>query len=170
MGDHLTVSTPGAMDRTEEIFREFMKSAGLPLSDEHRIIFQVFRSAEGHISPEQVYDIVHEGGVKIGIASIWRTLRLIHRAGLAEEHYFGKAGVHYEKKKAPQSHGHIVCNECGLTEEFDLSGFWSRINALALSQDFDLDDYELSLFGRCGECRQKIAMPVDESAGNNEAP
>ncbi len=152
----------------EEIFTEYLKSAGLPLNDEHRIVFQVFRAAEGHISPEQVYDIVHEAGVKIGIAAVWRILRLIHRAGLAEEHYFGKSGVHYEKKKTPESHGHIVCNECGLTEEFHLSGFWPQINALAQSQEFDLDDYELSLFGRCRDCRQKTPIIIDESIENNE--
>lgn len=140
------------MNREESIFSKFLKAHGLKLDKSRLAVFRAFQKARNHFSAEEILDAVRGSSVRVGIATVWRTLRLIQKAGLAEEHYFGKAGVRYEKKRAPESHGHIVCDDCGRTAEFDISKFLPLINDTMKSKGFSFDGYELSLFGSCRRC------------------
>ena len=153
------------MERTEAIFNNFLKVNGLSMTDQRRAVFAAFHGAEGHVSAEEIYEIVKEAGFGVGIANVWRTLRLIQKAGLAEEHYFGNIGVRYEMKKAPESHGHIVCQECGRAEEFDLAKILPLIGDIAAQYKYRVDGYELALFGLCHSCQNIKGEAV---RGNHE--
>jgi len=127
------------MRKAEKIFREFLIRKGMQMNLKRLSIFRTFHASKGHVSAEEIYDSVRDDGLRIGIATVWRTLRLIHRAGLAEEHYFGKAGVRYEKKKTPEIHGHIVCGECGQAVEFEMDQYLPMINKIANHIGFSVD-------------------------------
>jgi len=141
------------MDRTEEIFKDYLTRNGLQMTIQRRAVFLAFQTIEGHVSAEEIFEIVNQAGINVGIAAVWRTLRLIKKAGLAEEHYFGKAGMRYERKKAPESHGHIICQECERAEEFDLTEILPLIHKVGGRHGLEVEGYELSIFGKCQTCR-----------------
>jgi Fur family ferric uptake transcriptional regulator len=155
------------MSREMEIFVKYLNAKGLKATERRRAVFNAFQSFDGHVSAEELFEAVRDSGIKIGIASVWRTLRLIQKAGLAEEHYFGKSGIRYEKRKASDSHGHIVCNDCGRVEEFDLTRFLPLIDDITKSKGFNYDGFEISLTGTCRSCRHK--KPVDSLIGIERA-
>lgn len=157
------------MDRTEQIFRDYLSRKGLQLTKERRAVFLAFLTFNGHASAEEIYDIVRQAGIKVGIAAVWRTMRLILKAGLAEEHYFGKSAIRYEQKKEPESHGHIVCHNCGRAEEFDLTEILPVINRIGSRHRHEVDGYELSIFGTCRSCRERVNTdPADSVEYRNE--
>ena len=149
------------MNRDEKIFRNFLETHGLRAGKKVRAILGAVREMTTHFRAEDILDSLDGHPARIGIATVWRTLRLMQKAGLVEEHYFGKAGLHYEKKRAPASHGHIVCENCGRTAEFDLAKFLPLLNETVKSQGFSFDGYELSLFGSCHKCSQKESEKND---------
>ena len=142
----------------------------MPLTEPQRAVFLAFQTIEGHVSAEEIFDIVHRDGFNIGIAAVWRTLRLIQKAGLAEEHYFGKAGMRYERKTAPESHGHIVCQQCGRAKEFDLAEVLPLIVKVGGRYGFAIDGYELSIFGVCRKCRIDSEVGSTSRIDGNKKP
>jgi Fur family ferric uptake transcriptional regulator len=141
------------MDKQEQLFKEYLSRNRLSLTEPRRVILRTFLSSDSHLSAEEIYDTVMDSGngISVGIATVWRTMRLIKQAGLAEEHYFGDGVVRYEKR-SPKRHGHLVCADCGKVIEFDETGPGAMLRKIAAKHNFDLDSFEISVFGRCRGC------------------
>ena len=73
--------------------------------------------AEEHLSAEDVYRILLEEGVEIGVATIYRVLTQFEQAGILQRHHFETGKAVYELDKGDH-HDHIVCVKCGEVTEF----------------------------------------------------
>jgi len=59
------------------------------------LILDVFLQTEGHVSGEDLYQLVREKDPTVGQTTVYRTLRLLTDAGLAREVRFGDGRAHY---------------------------------------------------------------------------
>lgn len=141
------------MSEPEKIFSNYLERNGLKLTEKRWAILRAFDDSTGHVSAEEIYNRVRNSGVKIGIAAVWRTMRLIQKAGLADEHFFGKAGIRYEKR-ASGRHAHMVCTGCGSACDFDLGEILPVLKQHSRRFGFHMGSCELSLFGLCQSCRK----------------
>lgn len=71
-----------------------LKDSGLKVTGPRLKILDLFEThAEEHLSAEDVYRILLEEGVEIGVATIYRVLTQFEQAGILQRHHFetGKA-------------------------------------------------------------------------------
>ena len=89
----------------------------------------VFTSEE-HLSVDDMERRLRERGDRIGKATIYRTLDLLVRSRLVEEHDFGEGFKRYEHRLSRQPvHEHLICLECGKVIEFQSKEIQGRRGA-----------------------------------------
>ena len=78
------------MDSTEiEVLENYIAEHKLKITKQRRAILNAFLGCENHVSVEELYAIVSGQEPKIGLATIYRTLALLTKSGLALEIDFG---------------------------------------------------------------------------------
>jgi Fur family ferric uptake transcriptional regulator len=92
--------------------------------------------------------------VAVGTATIYRTLDLLVRAGLAKEHDFGEGFKRYEPLAAGQAHEHCICSSCGQVTEFANDRLERMIALLAEEVEFRPHHHRLEIYGLCRTCQQ----------------
>jgi Fur family ferric uptake transcriptional regulator len=127
--------------------------------DEHNLkntkqrdaIVDHFLGATGHITSEDLYELVRKDFPSIGYTTVYRTLKLLCEAGIASEHHFDDGITRYEITQ--EHHDHLVCVRCGRIIEFECSMIESAQNEIAARYEFRILRHRHELYGHCSTCR-----------------
>jgi Fur family ferric uptake transcriptional regulator len=104
------------------------------------------------LSAHDVTRSLHDGGERIGTASVYRALDTLAQLDLLERHEI--SGItHFELADGDRHHHHVVCGSCGRIASFSDRDLESALTGLARRLDFDVDQHDVLLHGRCAGCR-----------------
>jgi Fur family ferric uptake transcriptional regulator len=93
-------------------------------------------------------------GSKVGIASVYRTLDLLHGLGLVTRIDTGDGIARFEPAHPDgEHHHHLVCDRCGTVEAFEDEALERAIHAVADRIDFKVTGHDVALRGACRACR-----------------
>ena len=141
------------MDSTEiEVLENYIAEHKLKITKQRRAVLNVFLQCDNHVSVEELYNIVSEQEPKIGLATIYRTLALLTKSGLALEMDFGDGQKRYESSYMSAHHDHMVCTECGKIIEFNHPLIEKYQDEIAIQNGFKITSHKLDLFGLCNNC------------------
>ncbi|MCK9515013.1 MAG: ferric iron uptake transcriptional regulator [Ottowia sp.] len=126
-----------------------LKSTGLKVTVPRLKILEIFeKSAERHLTAEDVYRALIAEDSDIGLATVYRVLAQFEQSGLLTRHYFEPSKAVYELSDE-EHHDHLICLDCGRVEEFFDAEIEKRKDAVAKSRGFEIEDHVLSLYARC---------------------
>jgi Fur family ferric uptake transcriptional regulator len=125
---------------------------GYRLTPQRMLVLAAIANSDHHISAEEIYAQVVARYPHVNISTIYRTLDLLNRLGLATETDLGGGRVRYHPVGKGHHH-HLVCQECGRIIDLDESVLRPLKEALLQEYRFDADLRHLGIFGRCTECR-----------------
>ena len=143
------------------LFSRYLREQGLPITQQREAIAQVVFSSTGHLSVEEIEQRLRHDEERIGKATIYRTLDLLVKSKLVEEHDFGEGFKRYEHRLSRQPvHEHLICLECGTVLEFR-SEEVERIEQRVLEDHgFEPSRHRLEIYGLCRDCRNAgVALP-----------
>jgi len=86
------------MKSAKDILRRYLKNNGLLHSRQREQILDVFLKTGKHPTINNLYDLVRKRNPQIGLATVYRTMKVICDAGLARETDFGDGTKRYEHK------------------------------------------------------------------------
>ena len=156
------------MTEEQEIFLKHIQKQGLKRTAQRDLILDVFLRTEGHLSGEDLYQLVRKEDPTVGRTTIYRTLRLLTDSGLAREVRFGDGRAHYEHNYKHQHHDHMICSDCGRIIEFYSPELEAIQDAMAAKHKFELTSHLLRMIGVCWQCRQtrgsRVKKPVESRA------
>ena len=138
-----------------EKFRTVISNGGLKVTRQREEIFHIFLSSPGHKNLAQMYAQVAKANPKIGYTTVYRTLKLLTRLGLAEERKFADGETRYEPIARGSHHDHFICLGCGRIIEFEDEAIETLQNRIAERFHFKIFHHRMELYGRCGECGVK---------------
>ena len=72
-----------------EILERYIAENKLKLTRQRKLILNTFLEIESHLSAEELYSHLQAIDKSIGLATVYRTLKLLSQAGLAAERRFG---------------------------------------------------------------------------------
>lgn len=134
---------------------------------QRRVIAQAIRDNTGHPDAETIYHLARQIDPHLGIATVYRTLKLFAEKGLVDRHDFGDGRARYEV--APESHhDHLICVRCGTVVEFARGRIEELQEEVAREEGFDLLDHRMELYGLCGECRGTRPRILDAPAADGQ--
>jgi Fur family ferric uptake transcriptional regulator len=132
-----------------------ISDGGLKTTKQREEIFNIFLRSPGHKNLSQIYARVAKANPKIGYITVYRTLKLLTRLGLAEERKFADGETRYEPVVRGGHHDHLICLGCGKIIEFEDDAIETLQSRVADRYRFKIFHHRMELYGRCDECRVK---------------
>lgn len=142
-----------------ENFRAVISDGRLKATKQREAIFNVFLRLRGHKNVFEIYAQVAKVNPKIGYTTVYRTLKLLTRLGLAEERKFAGGETRYEPIARGGHHDHLICLGCGKIIEFEDEAIETFQNRVADRYRFKIFHHTMELYGLCGECGVKKGTP-----------
>ncbi|MEC5400289.1 ferric iron uptake transcriptional regulator [Uliginosibacterium sp. H1] len=132
-----------------------LKNMGLKATLPRLKILDLFqRSDERHLTAEDVYRMLLDEQLDVGLATIYRVLTQFEQAGLLKRHHFESGKAVFELNEGSH-HDHIVCVSCGKVEEFFDPTIEQRQHEIAEQLGYKLRDHAMHLYGVCSDCTSK---------------
>jgi Fur family ferric uptake transcriptional regulator len=151
------VSIPSATE-----FVDKHRPAGGRRSSKRDFIVNVFVRQEGHLSAEQLVDLIRSQDSRISRATIYRTLQWMVDAGIARRVDFGEGRFRFEHSYRHPRHFHLICKTCNQSFEFLSSDIEALLEEVADARNFSPLQSVLQIYGTCENCRtgQPATPPV----------
>jgi len=129
----------------------------LRLTRQRQEIFRAFTGMARHVTAEEVYREVSKKDHRVGLATIYRTLGLFCRFGLAEARQFGDGHTRYDPVYDKHHHDHLICTECGAITEFENEHIERLQEQVARRHRFVIREHKLELYGHCADCHRSVS-------------
>lgn len=138
-------------------FQQYLHQAGLKATRQREVIARAFFATTTHVSAEGLYRQVGGRNPRIGLVTVYRTLKLLKNAGLAHERQFGDGRGLFEHASSERHHDHIICTECGKITEFASGEIEALQEQIVRRLGFSIQYHKLELYGRCRDCGTTIS-------------
>lgn len=137
-------------------YKEYLARNGMKSTVQRDLIVSEFFTSKGHLSAEELHSRLRREHSSIGLATVYRTLKILCMADLAHERRFKDGFTRYEFAGTEDSHhDHIVCVSCDKVEEFENEKIEELQRKEAKSHGFKMLDHRLEIYGLCPECAGK---------------
>ena len=117
---------------------------GLKMTEQRKIIVKVLSDSTDHPDVESVHKRVSKIDKKIGIATVYRTIKLFEDNNLLEKHEFKGYSSRYETVR--ENHHHLIDIRSGKVKEFRNTLVDAMQKQVAKEMGFQLIDYRLELY------------------------
>src|SRR5687768_7502984 len=139
-----------------------LKPAGGKRSSKREQIVDVFLRQDGHLTADELVDVIRAEDHRISRATVYRTLQWMVDAGIARKVDFGEGRFRFEHSYRHPRHFHLICKTCNRSFEFLSSDIESLLEEVAEARNFTARQSVLQIHGTCESCRTGRA-PVAES-------
>jgi Fur family ferric uptake transcriptional regulator len=137
------------------LFKTRIYKEGLKATKQREEVLNTLLNSSGHKSLAQIYTQVAKANPKIGYTTVYRTLKLLTRLGLATQRKFADSETRYEPASEGRHHDHLICLDCGKIIEFEDPTLEALQNRIAQRHQFKISHHRMELYGRCEECHRK---------------
>jgi len=136
-------------------FKTLISEEGLKSTRQRADILDVFLNSTGHKNLTEIYTQVARVNPKIGYTTVYRTLKLLTRLGLATQRKFADGETRYESTSEGTHHDHLICLRCGKIIEFKEDAIESLQERIAKRHGFKFFHHRMELYGYCDPCARK---------------
>ena len=116
---------------------------------QRRAIRGVFSNENRPLTPQEVLEGAQGEVPKMGLATVYRTLKSLTEAGALMVVDVPGEPQRYELA-GKEHHHHFSCRACG--RMFEMDGCPGDLERL-VPKDFIMEDHEVFIYGRCRDCR-----------------
>ena len=142
----------GAKRQTEKITTALQR-AGLRVTAQRITLLRVIGETEDHPAVEELHRRAQVNDPNISIATVYRTVAVLERAGMIQRHSFQGARARYERVDKVH-HDHIVDLETGEIVEFHSDRIEQLQSEIAALMGFDMIHHRLEMY-----CRKRPKTP-----------
>jgi len=114
----------------------------------------LFFREDKHLGVEELYNKVKEVDPNISFSTVYRTLKLLEKAGLAVSRRFMDGITRFEPVHPKEHHDHLICIKCGKIIEFKSKKIEDIQKEISGDYKFELLSHRLELYGYCNKCRR----------------
>lgn len=129
-----------------------LRAAGYRVTPQRLIILEAVAHARDHTSAQQVFAQARRRLPGLNPATVYRTMRTLHAAGLVDLYTNGGQALRFSLRDAEHPHAHLVCRSCGRELELDPSLVKSFSRTVERRTGFQIDAHHLTLGGVCNRC------------------
>ncbi len=118
-------------------------------------ILEILSQKNYHPNAEEIYNRMKSEFPKLGVATIYRNLEQLTKAGLIVK-LPSPIGESARYDGNSEKHFHIRCINCGLVEDvwIDLK-LEKKIDLKKIIPNFEVHDYKVDFWGKCKNCKTK---------------
>jgi Fur family ferric uptake transcriptional regulator len=146
------VKTVGREEK--EIFAAYLAKHRLKRSEQREAIVDTFLRSESHLSVDDLLHLVQKRRADVGRTTVYRTLKLLQAAGLAQELEL-RGESRFEREYNRAHHDHFICQHCGDIIEFESPEIERIQDEIAAGLGFVIEGHRHQIFGQCRACASR---------------
>jgi len=124
---------------------KFCEEKNIKLTENRRIIARVISASRNHPDIEEVYKEASKINPKIGIATVYRAVKMFEEEGVILKHDFGEGKARYEEINEDH-HDHLIDINSGKVVEFYDEKLEKLKDKIAKDLGYKLVDHRLELY------------------------
>lgn len=121
-------------------------------------VVEVLRKLDKFASAKDIHQALIDGEHKVGLTTVYRTLQSLSDIDAVDALHMPSGETLYRHCDSADHHHHLVCTECGRTEEIDGGAVEKWASQVASEFDFELTGHDAEVFGVCADCRARQAQ------------
>jgi len=129
--------------------QDYLRVNGLKTTKQRQIILEVFLEMDRHVTLDELLLAAQKVYPNLGMATIYRTMRLFVEASIAHERKFDGGITRYEPANEGEHHDHLICTLCGHIFEFEDEIIEERQESIATLYGLSITDHKLEIYGTC---------------------
>ncbi|MFA5042904.1 MAG: transcriptional repressor [Kiritimatiellia bacterium] len=142
------------MDNETVILEQYLSAKMLKHSRQRKAILDVFLAIDRHLTAEEIYRLARRRCATVGVATVYRTMKMLAEAGLCRELKFDDGATRYEHLHGHRHHDHLVCTKCGRLVEVVDPAIERLQLRLAQRHGFKTERHRMEIYGLCRDCRR----------------
>jgi Fur family ferric uptake transcriptional regulator len=135
---------------------ERVRPAGGKRSSKREQIVAVFLRQTGHLSADDLVDLIRKEDRRISRATVYRTLQWMDEAGIARKVDFGEGRFRFEPSYRHPRHFHLICKTCNQSFEFLSSDIEALMEEVAAARHFATKQSVVQIYGTCEDCQRGL--------------
>lgn len=142
------MATAEQLERAEEL----LAGAGLRATAQRAIVLAELAAERDDVTAQQLHERLRARGERLGLATVYRTLRLLAEVGAVDvlSHHAGELCYRW---CGDEHHHHLLCSECHRVVELvdcELDPWLERVSR---EHGFVTTGHRLEVSGVCADCR-----------------
>jgi Fur family ferric uptake transcriptional regulator len=147
-------------------YLESLRPAGSKRSSKRDLIVNVFLRQQGHLTADDLFDLIRQEDQRISRATVYRTLQWMVDAGIARKVDFDEGRFRFEHSYRHPRHFHLICKTCNRSYEFLSSDIEGLVEEVAAARGFTPRQSVVQIYGTCESCR--TGKPPAEDGSTSE--
>ena len=127
-------------------------AAGFRLTGPRRSLAEIVAAWDGHFTAAEIVEEARSRGLRVGRATVFRTLDAFERASVVERIDL-PSGDHAYVACDPVHHHHVVCSRCGRTADVADGRLAALVRSIGRRTGYRIDEHRLELYGLCPTCQ-----------------
>ena len=149
------IPTPPAVDWIEHA-EAALRAAGHRSSGPRSAVLELIGRQDCVLSAREIADELRDGGRRVGVATVYRTLERLEGMRLVQRLDVGDGSARYEPAlPGGEHHHHLICDRCGRVTPFDDLRLERAIEDLGRRLDYSVGDHDVILRGECPQCARR---------------
>jgi Fur family ferric uptake transcriptional regulator len=129
-----------------------MTERQLPLTPQRLAIAGLILGSDSHLSAEELIDALASKGLKVGTATVYRTIDVLLESGFVVERDRGEGFRRFEPRRELPHHEQLLCTACGRVEEFRDAALERMTQRVADAHGYVRERHRLVIYGKCAAC------------------
>lgn len=118
------------------------------------IITAIQKMGDKHFTVDQIFLLLKEENLHIGISTVYRHLdKLCLEGELQQLATLSDKGACYQAKNCTQNHFHLKCTKCGQLEHLSCEKLMGISSHVQREHDFKIDNSKTVFYGLCRDCQ-----------------
>ena len=118
----------------------------IKLTENRKIIAEIISNSKDHPDVEEVFRRASKIKSNIGIATVYRAVRMFEEEGVITKHDFGEGKARYEELNEDSHHDHLIDINSGKVVEFFNEEIENLKEKIAKDLGYKLIDHRLELY------------------------
>lgn len=132
--------------------KQTLQIKGHRLTAARQTILEALIASGGHISADQLAEMVRAQVPPVGRMTVYRTLELLSELGVIRPVYQGTGAAHYILMEDGHHH-HLVCAGCDCVIEFEECVLAEIEKLVSARFNFQIHSHLLEFYGVCVNCQ-----------------
>ncbi|MGH3024376.1 MAG: Fur family transcriptional regulator [Gaiellaceae bacterium] len=142
------MATAEQLEQAEEL----LSGAGLRATRQRTTVLAELAGERDDVTAQELHERLRAGGERLGLATVYRTLRLLAEAGVVDalSHHAGELCYRW---CGDGHHHHLLCSECHRVVELVDCELDPWLERVARQHGFVTTGHRLEVSGLCADCR-----------------
>ena len=128
---------------------------GIRNTRQRTAVIKLLEELDNFSSARELHRKLEERKASVGLTTVYRTLQALAEAGAVDVLNMASGESLYRVCDSDDHHHHLVCTECGATEEIDGGPIESWAKTIASKYGYQLTGHDAEIYGICTQCWEK---------------